>query len=177
MTQFTLYSHSAGPNGWKVVFALKALGVTYETKYLNFATSEQKAEPFISLNPNGRIPCLVDNATGFTLWESGAILLYLTDKYDKDHKISFPEVEDKYKLLQYLFFQVSGQGPYFGQAYHFILREPQKIPGAITRYQTEVARVFEVLDGVLRKQEWLVGDKPTIADLSFITWERLCDRS
>lgn len=172
MTQFTLFSHSGGPNGWKVAFVLEALGLTYETKYLDFKTGEHKAEAHTKLNPNGRIPTLVDNETGYTLWESGAILVYLVDKYDKDHKISADasKGEDTYKQLQWLFFQASGQGPYFGQAAWFSFFHSEKIPSAVERYQAEVVRVFGVLEAVLSKQEWLVADRPTVADLSFITW-------
>ncbi|KAL8278807.1 hypothetical protein RQP46_008876 [Phenoliferia psychrophenolica] len=109
-SQFTLYTHSSGPNGWKIVYILKALGLSYDPIYLDFNKGEQKGPEHVSKNPNGRIPTLVDNSTGFTLWESGAIITYLVDKYDKEHKISAASPEDKYKQLQWLFFQSSGQG-------------------------------------------------------------------
>lgn len=100
--------------------------------------------------------------------ESDAILLYLVDRYDPEHKISVSDEHEKYTQLQWLFFQSSGQGPYYGQLGWFAFFHEEKIPSAIERYKNEVKRVIGVLDGVLSKQPWLVGGKPTIADLSFI---------
>ena len=102
------------------------------------------------------------------LRESDAILVYLVDKYDPEHKISAVSEEDKYHQLQWLFFQASGQGPYYGQLAWFLNYHPEKVPSAIERYKNEVKRVLDVLNSVLEKHEWLVGDKCTIADLSFI---------
>ncbi|EJF60627.1 glutathione S-transferase C-terminal-like protein [Dichomitus squalens LYAD-421 SS1] len=157
----------------KVVFVLEELGLTYESIYLDFAKAEQKGPEYTKFNPNGRIPTLIDHQNGdFTIWESDAILLYLTDKYDAEKKLTVTG-DEKYSLIQWLFFQASGQGPYFGQALWFIRFHPERIPSAIERYQKETLRVFSVLDSVLSKPEnggWLVGGKPTIADLSFITW-------
>ncbi|GAA6013694.1 hypothetical protein JCM11491_005061 [Sporobolomyces phaffii] len=168
---FTLYSHGGGPNGWTVVFLLKALGLPYETKYLDFAKGEQKGAEFVKLNPNGRIPALVDHDNGdFVVWESKAILLYLVRKYDTEKKFTVTGIEDEARLDTWLFFQASGQGPYFGQAAHFKMFAPEKIPYGIERYAKEVERVFSVLESVLAQQPWLVGDKLTIADLSFISW-------
>lgn len=169
--QFTLYSHKGGPNGWKVVFLLEELGLTYETIYLDFQKEEQKHESHLKLNPNGRIPTLIDHKNSdFTIWESNAILEYLVYTYDKEGKLSVTKPEDKYIQLQWLFFQSSGQGPYFGQAAWFKLFHSEKIPSAIERYQNEIKRVFGVLDSVLSKQEWLVGGKYTIADMAFVPW-------
>lgn len=100
--------------------------------------------------------------------ESGAILAYLVEKYDPEHKISAVTEADKAKQLQWLFFQASGQGPYFGQYAWFVRYHPEKVPSAIERYKKEAERVFGVLDGVLSKQEWLVTGKPTVADLAFL---------
>ena len=97
-------------------------------------------------------------------------MLYLVDKYDPEHKISAVAEADKYHQLQWLFFQSSGQGPYFGQAAWFSWYHPEKIPSAVDRYKNEIRRVLGVLDGVLAKQEWLVADKLTVADLSFIPY-------
>jgi len=168
--QFTLFSHK-GPNGWKVVFVLEELGLTYETIYLDFEKGEQKAPEHTKYNPNGRIPTLIDHKNNeFAIWESNAIMLYLVEKYDSDHKISVESFEDRMVQLQWLFFQASGQGPYFGQAAWFLSYHQEKIPSAVERYQNEILRVFGVLETVLSKREWLVGDKCTIADLSFIPW-------
>ncbi|KAF7797157.1 hypothetical protein EIP86_008349 [Pleurotus ostreatoroseus] len=169
--QFTLYTHKGGPNGWKVAIVLEELGLTYEPIYLDFQKQEQKAPEHTKFNPNGRIPTLIDHQNNdFFLWESDAILTYLVDKYDTEHKISAATEEDKYRQLQWLFFQASGQGPYFGQAAWFSFFHPEKIPSAQERYRNEIVRVFGVLDGVLSKQEWLVGGKLSVTDLSFVPW-------
>lgn len=96
--------------------------------------------------------------------------MYLVEKYDPEHKISAVTEADKAKQLQWLFFQASGQGPYFGQYAWFVRYHPEKVPSAIERYKKEAERVFGVLDGVLLKQEWLVAGKPTIADLAFLQY-------
>ncbi|EJF60628.1 glutathione S-transferase C-terminal-like protein [Dichomitus squalens] len=172
--QFTLYTHLGGPNGWKVAIVLEELGLTYEPVYLDFTKGEQKGPEHTKYNPNGRIPTLIDHQNGdFAIWESDAILLYLTDKYDTEKKLTVTGDKEKYTLIQWLFFQSSGQGPYFGQAFWFLKFHSEQLPSAIERYRKETLRVFSVLDSVLSKPEnggWLVGGKPTIADLSFITW-------
>ncbi|KAH9921024.1 thioredoxin-like protein [Fomitopsis serialis] len=169
--QFTLYTHKGGPNGWKVAFVLSELGLTYESVYLDFNKGEQKAPEYTQYNPNGRIPTLIDHKNNdFTIWESNAIIVYLAEKYDTAHRISAATPEDKIKQLQWLFFQASGQGPYFGQAIWFKVYHQEKVPSAIERYQKETVRVISVLDGVLKKQEWLVGDKVSVADISFVSW-------
>ncbi|EJF64340.1 glutathione S-transferase C-terminal-like protein [Dichomitus squalens LYAD-421 SS1] len=169
--QLTLYTHAGGPNGWKVVNVLEELGLTYEPIYLDFGKNEQKAPEYTKYNPNGRIPTIIDHKNGdFVLWESDAILLYLTDKYDTEKRLTVTDEKEKYSLIQWLFFQSSGQGPYFGQAAWFLRYHPEQVPSAIERYRKETLRVISVLESVLSKQEWLVGGKPTIADFSFITW-------
>ncbi|KAI0360535.1 glutathione S-transferase C-terminal-like protein [Trametes cingulata] len=150
---------------------LHELGLEYETVNIDLSKNEQKSPDFVKLNPNGRVPALVDHSNDdFAIWESNAILLYLVEKYDPEHKLSVSDAKEKFELLQWLFFQSSGQGPYFGQAMWFLRYHPERIPSAIERYQKEIVRVFGVLDSVLSKQEWLVGGKMTIADLSFIPW-------
>jgi len=169
--QFTLYTHKGGPNGWKVAFVLTELGLTYESIYLDFNKNEHKAPEFTKYNPNGRIPAVIDHKNNdFTIWESNAIITYLVEKYDTAHKISAATPEDKIHQLQWLFFQASGQGPYFGQAIWFKVYHEEKIPSAIERYQKETVRVWSVLESILSKQEWLVGGKCSVADIAFITW-------
>ncbi|KAI0659285.1 glutathione S-transferase C-terminal-like protein [Cubamyces menziesii] len=169
--QFTLYGDVAGPNPLKVAIVLEELGLEYDVVSVDIFKNEHKGPEYTKLNPNGRLPTLVDHSNGdFTIWESGAILLYLAEKYDKEHKLSVADEGDKFHLIQWLFFQASGQGPYFGQAVWFMRYHPEKIPSAIERYQKEILRVLGVLESVLSKQEWLVGGKLTIADLSFIPW-------
>ncbi|KAI0648014.1 glutathione S-transferase [Trametes meyenii] len=168
---FTLYTTVMGPNGWKVAIVLEELGLNYKSLYLDFSKNEQRSPEHLRYNPNGRIPTLIDHKNNdFAIWESNAIILYLVEKYDTEHKFSVENFEERAQLLQWLFFQASGQGPYFGQAAHFLRYHPERIPSATERYQKEVLRVLGVLDSVLSKREWLVGDKLTVADMSFITW-------
>lgn len=127
--QFTLYGSPTGPNPWKVAIILEELGLEYNNIRLDLQKSisptppplfsntnslpdEQKQAPFTTLNPNGRVPALVDHSNNdFTIWESGAIILYLVGKYDKDHKISFPDFDTTAIANQYLMFQMSGSSP------------------------------------------------------------------
>lgn len=176
--QFTLYSILGGSNGAKVAYLLEELGLTYDTIFLDYRKDEQKSSEHIKLNPNGRIPTIIDHKNSdFSLWESNAILQYLVDQYDKEGKFSVTTPEDKYKQSQWLYFQASGQGPYFGQLGWFKLYHPEKFTSAIDRYEKEVKRVFGVLESVLSKQDWLVGGKYTIADLSFLAWHNMAVNS
>lgn len=120
------------------------------------------------------VPAIEDPNTGITLWESGAIIEYLVDLYDKESKLTFPTAPEKYHVKQFLYYQMSGQGPYFGQASWFVNFHPERLPSAIQRYQNEVKRVIKVLDTVLKNNGdgYLVGGKCTYADLSFLTWAR-----
>ncbi|KAH9943930.1 glutathione S-transferase [Amylocystis lapponica] len=179
--QFTLFTHGNGPNGWKVAFVLAELGLEYESVYLDFGKGEHKGPEYTKYNPNGRIPALIDHKNNdFVVWCSGAIIVYLVEKYDLEHKVSAATPEDKILQLQWLFFQASGQGcvcrarlgnlPYYGQAVWFRVYHPEPVPTAVERYQKEAMRVLGVLEGVLAKQEWLVGGKFTVADVSFVSW-------
>ncbi|KAL7939225.1 glutathione S-transferase [Trichoderma chlorosporum] len=163
-----LHAHTSGPNPWKVVMILEELAIPYELVYENITTI--KVKPYTDINPNGRVPALQDPNTNITLWESGAIIEYLIDTYDKELKLTNAKANNKWLEKQYLFFQVSGQGPYFGQWTWFSHFHPEKFPSAIERYANEIKRVFGVLDSVLEGKEYLVGNKCTYADLSFITW-------
>ncbi|EMD31037.1 hypothetical protein CERSUDRAFT_163548 [Gelatoporia subvermispora B] len=169
--QFTLYMHTLGPNGWKIAFALAELGLTYEPIYLDFRKGEQKKPEFTQYNPNGRIPAVIDHHNDdFVVWESAAILTYLVETYDPEHKISVSDPKEKIIQLQWLSFQISGQGPYYGQAIWFQKWHHEQFPSAVERYQKETLRVLGVLESVLSKQEWLVGGKMTIADIAFVPW-------
>ncbi|KAF2153571.1 glutathione S-transferase, partial [Myriangium duriaei CBS 260.36] len=166
-----LWGHWGAPNPWKVCTILEELGIPYDIEYMEL--QEAKSPSYLKINPNGRLPAINDPNTGLTLWESGAIILYLIDQYDKEGKISFRDTAEKYLTQQWLAFQISaGQGPYFGQATWFARFHPEKIPSAIDRYVNEVFRVIGVLDKGLESNAtgWLVGDKCTYADLSFVTW-------
>ena len=129
-----------------------------------------KQPPFTDVNPNGRVPAIEDPNTGITLWESGAIVQYLIETYDKDQVLTYSTGPEKYYLNQWLMYQVSGQGPYFGQRAWFLKFHHEQLPSAQERYLKEVERVTGVLDAWLQKHEFLVGDKVTYADLAFVPW-------
>ncbi|EPX73463.1 glutathione S-transferase Gst2 [Schizosaccharomyces octosporus yFS286] len=172
MAQFTLFAHKSGPNPWKAVAALRELNLSYDIVYLDFAKNEQKSEKHLAHNPNGRVPTLIDHQNNdYTIWESDAILAYLTDIYDKQRNISLPHDDPEYHhLLQYLFFQSSGQGVIWGQANWFNHFHPEPVASAVTRYRNETKRVLGVLESILQDKEYLVAGKYTIADLSFALW-------
>ncbi|KAF2185351.1 glutathione S-transferase [Zopfia rhizophila CBS 207.26] len=165
----TLWGHNSGPNPWKVAMILEELNVPYTHKIIEFP--DMKKEPYKSINPNGRVPAIEDPNTGITLWESGAIIEYLVETYDKQHNISFaPGSKEYYEAKQWLYYQVSGQGPYFGQAVWFTLYHSEKLPSAVDRYVNEIRRVSGVLDRALQDKEFLVGGKFSYADTAFVTW-------
>ncbi|KAF6810406.1 glutathione S-transferase domain-containing protein [Colletotrichum sojae] len=158
----------AGPNPWKVVFLLEELGLPYELKVIDF--SKVKSPPLTDLNPNGRVPVIEDPNRDLVLWESGAVLTYLVQEYDKDHVLTYTGGNEVHHLNQWLFFQTSGQGPYYGQAAWFRLLHSERVQSAIERYDNEVRRVLGVLEKALEGKEWLVGDKMTFADMAFVSY-------
>lgn len=165
----TLWGHTAGPNPWKVAMVLEELNVPYETKILEFPEMKQPA--FEKININGRVPAIEDPNTGITIWESGAIVEYLVETYDKEKKMSFEAGTTEYfHAKQWLHFQVSGQGPYFGQAVWFHMFHAEKVQSAQDRYINEMRRVSDVLNRALEGREWLVGNKYTYADVAFVIW-------
>ncbi|KAL1862173.1 hypothetical protein Plec18170_000998 [Paecilomyces lecythidis] len=169
LTLWTLQGHAGSPNPWKVLMVLEELQVPYELKPVDL--DDLKKEPYQSINPNGRVPALEDPNTGITIWESGAILEYLVDTYDKQHTISFSAgSKEYYESKQWLYYQVSGQGPYFGQAAWFTIYHPEKLPSAIERYVNEIRRVSGVLNRALENKEYLVGGKYSYVDTAFVPW-------
>ncbi|OBT56173.1 hypothetical protein VE04_02469 [Pseudogymnoascus sp. 24MN13] len=165
----TLYSHAGGPNPWKVAMILAELNVPYKSEFLTFP--ELKKEPYEKLCINGRVPAIEDPNTNVTLWESGAIIEYLIETYDKSNSLTYDTVPEKFQVKQWLHFQVSGQGPYFGQAMWFEKYHQEKLPTAQKRYKDQVLRVYDVLNRALEGRDYLVGDKCTYADISFIAWD------
>ena len=171
----TVWGHATGPNPWKVIMILEELDIPYIHKFISFP--DMKKEPFESINPNGRVPAIEDPNTDTTLWESGAILEYLVDTYDKQNTISFAAgSKDYYLAKQWLHFQVSGQGPYFGQAVWFSRYHPEKVQSAIDRYVAEIRRVSGVLNGALQGKRYLVGDKFSYVDAAFVPWYQITTR-
>lgn len=124
------------------------------------------------MNPNGRVPAIEDPNRDLALWESGAILQYVAELYDTEHRLSYEGVNERHLCSQWLHFQMSGQGPYYGQCSWFQHLHPEKIQSAVDRYANEIKRVIGVLESVLAKKEsqWLVGDKMTFADMAFVPW-------
>lgn len=108
-----LYSHPGGPNPWKVAIILEELGIPYTTQLMDFG--DLKKDPFESVNPNGRVPAIEDPNTGFNLWESGAIIEYLLENYDKSSSLRYTFGKERWEQESWLHFQTSGQGPYYGQ--------------------------------------------------------------
>ena len=160
---------AATPNGHKVSIALEELGLAYDTRVLDLGKLEQKEPWFLAINPNGRIPAIVDHdADDFAVFESGAILIYLAEKTGQ---LLPSDVKGRSRVIQWLMFQMGGIGPMMGQANVFYRYLPEKIPLAIDRYQGESRRLFGVLDGRLRHHEFLAGDY-SIADIANWAWVR-----
>jgi len=160
---------SPTPNGHKVSIALEELALPYEVHTINLMAGDQKKPDYVKLNPNGRIPTIVDRDAGdFAVFESGAILIYLAEKTGK---LMPADAKGRSQVIQWLMFQMGGVGPMMGQANVFFRYFPEKIQPAIDRYQNECRRLFEVLNGQLEKGEYLAGDY-SIADIANWSWVR-----
>ena len=158
------------PNGWKASIMLEEVGLPYTVKALRLDNLEQKQEGFLRINPNGRIPAIVDRDEGdFPVFESGAILLYLAEKTGK---LLPADRKGRSRAIQWLMFQMSGVGPMQGQANVFFRYAPERIPYAIERYHTETKRLYQVLDTRLADREYLAGDY-SIADIATWPWVRI----
>ncbi|QYK06352.1 glutathione S-transferase family protein [Shewanella zhangzhouensis] len=166
---------AATPNGHKISIALEELGLDYRVHALDLMTLEQKKPEFLAINPNGRIPAIVDTDNDdFAVFESGAILLYLAEKTGK---LLPTEPKARSQVIQWLMFQMGGVGPMMGQANVFYRYFPEKIPAAIERYQKEGRRLFEVMNTQLEKHAYLAGDEYSIADIATFPWVRIHDWS
>ena len=165
---------AATPNGHKVSIALEELGLPYQLHELSFDLQQQKAPEFLKINPNGRIPAIVDRDNdNFAVFESGAILYYLAEKTGK---LLPDNAKGRSVALQWLMFQMGGVGPMQGQANVFYRYFPEKIPAAITRYQNETRRLYEVLNSRLEAVEYLAGEY-SIADIATYPWVAIHDWS
>ena len=160
---------AATPNGHKISIALEEMQLPYQVHALNLARDEQKQPEYLRLNPNGRIPTIVDRDNeSFVVFESGAILVYLGEKTGQFYP---SDAKRRSQVLQWLMFQMGGVGPMMGQANVFYRYFPEKIQPAIDRYQKEVKRLFGVLNGQLAEHEFLVDDY-SIADMANWAWVR-----
>lgn len=164
----TLYT-APTPNGWKISIALEELGLPYETRVLDLGSKEQKEDWFLAINPNGRIPAIVDHDAGdFPVFESGAILLWLAEKTGR---LLPGDPKERSVAVQWLMFQMGNVGPLQGQAHVFRNYAEEKIDYAIQRYYRETVRLYNVLNDRLGKVEYLAGDYG-IADIATWPWIR-----
>jgi len=151
------------PNGRKASIALEEFGLEYQVKPINIGKDEQFEESFLRISPNNKIPAIVDHETGRTLMESGAILVYLAERFDKFWG------EDRYQTLEWLMLQMGGVGPMLGQAHHFLKYNKGRAPYAEERYRGEANRLYSVLDRRLESREYLAGTY-SIADIATWPW-------
>ena len=156
------------PNGQKVYIALEEMGIAYEAHPIHIGKDEQFEKEFVKINPNSKIPAIVDGSQ--KVFESGAILIYLAEKYGQD----FLPQSQRYETLQWLMFQMAGVGPMYGQAGHF-LRRDEKDAYAIERYTKEATRLTQVLEGQLDGQEYVAGSY-SIADMALYPWVTFCPK-
>ncbi len=158
---------SATPNGWKATITLEELELPYTLHNVNLSEGEQRTPAFVALNPNGRIPVIVDREAGdFPVFESGAILIYLAEKAGK---LMPTDAKGRSAVIQWLMFQMGGVGPMQGQAVTFERYFPEDVPQARARYKNETRRLYEVMDRRLGEVEYLAGDY-SIADIATWSW-------
>jgi GST-like protein len=154
------------PNGRKISIMLEEVGLPYNVHKIDIRKNEQFTPEFVAINPNSKIPAIVDQDTGITVFESGAILIYLAEKTGK----LFPNSQkERFQVLSWLMLQMGSVGPMLGQLNHFKKYAPEKIPYAIERYEKETLRLYSVLDGQLAKGEFLCGEY-SIADIATYPW-------
>ncbi|QGX40489.1 glutathione S-transferase family protein [Permianibacter aggregans] len=169
-----LYS-AATPNGHKISIALEEMGLPYALHPINLSANEQKQPWFLAINPNGRIPAIVDRDNdNFAVFESGAILIYLAEKTGK---LLPREPKARSRALQWLMFQMGGVGPMQGQYHHFKHYAPQRVDYGIRRYHAETARLYGVLNEQLNRSRYLAGNELSIADIATFPWVNLAERA
>ncbi|MBA5600853.1 GSH-dependent disulfide bond oxidoreductase [Pectobacterium aroidearum] len=160
------------PNGHKITLFLEEANIPYQLHRVNISKGEQFRPEFLAISPNNKIPAIVDTqpAEGnapISLFESGAILLYLAEKHGV---LLSSSLRERTATLQWLFWQVAGFGPMLGQNHHFNHYAPQPVPYAIERYQQETQRLYRVLDKHLQDNPWLAGEQYSIADIATYPW-------
>ncbi|MBI1998582.1 MAG: glutathione S-transferase N-terminal domain-containing protein [Deltaproteobacteria bacterium] len=157
------------PNGKKVSIMLEEIGLPYEVHPVNLRQGEQMKPGYLAINPNNKIPAIIDTdgpgGKPFTLFESGAILMYLAEKTGK---LWPQDLRKRYEVIQWLMFQMGGVGPIFGQA-NFFFRLQEKVPHAIERFRKEAVRLYGVMDKELGQREYLAGEY-SIADIATYPW-------
>ncbi|MFJ5469053.1 GSH-dependent disulfide bond oxidoreductase [Pectobacterium carotovorum] len=160
------------PNGHKITLFLEEANLPYQLHRVNISKGEQFKPEFLAISPNNKIPAIVDTqpaegGTPISLFESGAILLYLAEKHGV---LLSTSLRERTATLQWLFWQVAGFGPMLGQNHHFNHYAPQPVPYAIERYQQETQRLYRVLDKHLQDSPWLAGENYSIADIATYPW-------
>ena len=163
----------ATPNGHKVHVMLEECGLEYRAIPVNIGAGDQFAPEFLAISPNNKIPAIVDpdgpDGRPISLFESGAILLYLAAKTGR---FLPTDIRARYRVLEWLMFQMGSVGPMLGQTHHFRLYAPEKIAYAIERYSNEARRIYGVLDKRLQGREWVASDDYSIADIAIFPWLR-----
>ncbi|HEX9932862.1 MAG TPA: glutathione S-transferase N-terminal domain-containing protein [Allosphingosinicella sp.] len=162
------------PNGYKASITLEELEIPYGLHVIDLGAGQQKEPWFLAINPNGRIPAIVDRGAGdgggdFAVFESGAIMMYLAEKAGR---LLPTDEKRRSRVVQWLMFQMGGLGPMMGQANVFARYFPEQLPSVIDRYRREGRRLLEVLDRQLADNEWLAGDY-SIADIANFAWARI----
>ena len=173
MPQRDIHLYTAATmNGYKPVIFLEEAGIPYDLTFVDFAKKEQKAPDYRKLNPNGKIPTIMDRSEDRPIFESGAILWHLAEKYGQ---FLPDEPAARSEVMQWLFFQVGHIGPMMGQAMYFqriAAPNGHEEPFSIKRYIDESRRLLEVLEGRLERKEWIAADQYTIADMAIYPWAR-----
>lgn len=170
MNTASLHLYTADtPNGQKIPIALEELGLDYTLTHVDLNKGEQKVPDFVALNPNGKIPVLIDRGNGVTLFESAAILTYLADQHDS---LGGQGRDEKLRVQQWLSFQIASVGPMLGQLWWFRHASSTANDQALDRYRNESLRLYEVVNGQLANREYIAGGCYTIADIALFTWLR-----
>jgi GSH-dependent disulfide-bond oxidoreductase len=169
MSLIDLYTWST-PNGRKVSILLEELALAYNVHPIDIGKGAQFEAAFVAISPNSKIPAIMDSegpeGKPFSLFESGAILLYLADKTGR---FLSPKKAERFEAIQWLMFQMGGVGPMFGQAHHFLRAAPESVPYAIERYGKETRRLYGVMDKHLAAREWLASEY-SVADMATYPW-------
>jgi GSH-dependent disulfide-bond oxidoreductase len=171
-----LYSW-ATPNGHKIHIMLEETGLPYRVHPVNIGAGDQFKPEFLKISPNNKMPAMIDSdgpdGKPMSMFESGAMLLYLASKTGK----FLPEnLRDRWSTLQWLMFQMGGVGPMLGQAHHFLVYAPEKIPYAMQRYSKEANRLYGVMDRRLAESKFIACNEYTIADMAIMPWLRSYER-
>ncbi|MDF5725535.1 MAG: glutathione S-transferase N-terminal domain-containing protein [Rhizonema sp. PD37] len=154
------------PNGRKASIMLEEVGLSYKVHKIDITKNEQFTPEYLAINPNSKIPSIIDQDTGITVFESGAILIYLAEKTGQ---FLPSDQKGRFQVIEWLMFQMGGVGPMFGQLNHFKKFASEKIPYAIERYEKETLRLYSVLDKQLADKEFICGDY-SIADIATYPW-------